>query len=441
VWTQQRPGQALFWGGKSVNGVFKRLRNIFRDDSGQALLFVAVGMAVILGFAGLVVDVGQLRYMQSRLQAAADAAAVSGALEIAYCGGTSNCSAMQIAAQKAVAENGLPGSTLVTQCASAPGIGLTLILNNGPCAAGSTANDPNYGNANYVEAVVSRPQSTYFIRLLGIPSTALTARAEATVGNFPFCVDTLGSSGTTFLNNGGTLTASCGILVNSTGSRAFVSNGGTVTASAIDISGGDQITGSSVSPAPTTNAPGLADPLSWVPEPTPGSCTYTSTYVVNTGNATLNPGNYCQGIIVNSGAATFSPGLYTLGGSGLLVNGGSITGSNVTVYFQAGSAVFNGSYSIKLVAPTTGTYAGILFFQDPSDASPATINGGAGSVFQGALYFPDAAVQLNGGNVAAYTIVVSKSVQMNGSSFNIGNDYSSLPGGSPAKGVTAVLAE
>ena len=118
-----------------------------------------------------------------------------------------------------------------------------------------------------------------------------------------------------------------------------------------------------------------------------------------------------------------------------------MTGSAVTFYFQTGSAVFNGSSGINLVAPTTGTYAGILFFENPNDASPATINGGAGSVFQGALYFPDAGVQLNGGNVAAYTIVVSQSVQMNGGSFNIGNDYSSLPGGSPAKGVTAVLAE
>jgi hypothetical protein len=44
----------------------------------------------------------------------------------------------------------------------------------------------------------------------------------------PFCVDTLGSSGTTFQNNGRTLTTSRGILVNSTGSRPFVSNGGII---------------------------------------------------------------------------------------------------------------------------------------------------------------------------------------------------------------------
>ena len=423
-----------------MSGILKSLRNGFRDESGQALVLVAVAMAVILGFAGLVIDVGQLHYTRSRLQAAADAAAVSGALEIAYCGGTSNCSAMQIAAQKALVENGLTGSTLVTQCVTGAGSGLTLIVNNGPCAAGSIANDPNYGNTNYVEVLVSEPQPTYFIRVLGITSTRLTARAEASIGNFPFCVDTLGSSGTTFQSNGGTLTASCGILVNSTGSPAFAANGGTITASAISISGGDQISGASVSPAPTTHAPGLPNPLSSVPVPTVGSCTFSSVLTV-TSNATLNPGNYCGGVTLNSGAAVFNPGLYTFGGSGLQVNGGSVSGNGVTLYFQAGSATFNGTNNINLVAPTTGTYAGILFLQNPSDASSATINGGAGSVFQGALYFPDAKVQLNGGNVAAYTLVVSQSVLQNGGSFSIGNDYSSLPGGSPAKGVTAVLAE
>ena len=188
-----------------MHAVLVRLRNGLKDESGQALIFTAVAMAVILGFAGLVVDVGQLHYAQSQVQAAADAAAVAGALEIDYCGGTSACTAMQTAAQKALVENGLTGSTLVTQCGTSSGTSLTLTLNNGPCSAGSTAKDPNYGNANYVEAVVSEPQPSYFMRVLGITSTKITAKAEATLGNWPFCVDALGTSGTTLQTNGGTL--------------------------------------------------------------------------------------------------------------------------------------------------------------------------------------------------------------------------------------------
>ncbi|MBV8113407.1 MAG: hypothetical protein JO300_01610, partial [Silvibacterium sp.] len=106
-----------------------------------------------------------------------------------------------------------------------------------------------------------------------------------------------------------------------------------------------------------------------------------------------------------------------------------------------GSALFNGTYNIDLVAPTTGNYAGILFYQSSSDSTAAVLNGASGSKFQGALYFPDAGVTLNGSNTAAYTIVVAQSALVNGTSFNIGSDYSSLPGGSPAKGGAAVLTE
>jgi Flp pilus assembly protein TadG len=424
-----------------MKAVLARLRSGISDESGQALVFMAVAMAMILGFAGLVIDVGQLHYAQSQVQAAADAAAVAGALEISYCGGTSACSAMQSAAQNALVENGLTGSTLLTQCATGGGGGLTLTVNNGPCARGSISSDPNFGNANYVEVVVSEPQPTYFMRVLGITSTKITARAEATLGNWPFCVDTLGTSGTTLQTNGGTLTASCGILVNSTGRNALIANGSTITASTISVSGGDQIGGATVTPTPITNAPPLPDPLSSLPTPTVGSCTFSSNFAVSTSTAILNPGTYCGGITINSGAAVFNPGLYIVEGSGLLVNGGSITGNGVTFYLQAGQVLFNGSSVPNLVAPTTGTYAGILFFQNSSDTSMATINGGSGSVFQGALYFPGAGLLLNGGNVAAYTLAVSKSLQMNGGSFALGNDYSSLPGGSPAKGVTAVLAQ
>ena len=87
------------------------------------------------------------------------------------------------------------------------------------------------------------------------------------------------------------------------------------------------------------------------------------------------------------------------------------------------------------MAPTTGTYAGILIYQASTDTSEATINGSSSNVFQGALYFPGAELLINGGsNTAAYTIIDANEVLLNGSlTFTINDDYSSLPGGSPAK--------
>jgi hypothetical protein len=91
------------------------------------------------------------------------------------------------------------------------------------------------------------------------------------------------------------------------------------------------------------------------------------------------------------------------------------------------------------VAPTTGPYAGILFYQDAGNTNAATITATGGSTLQGALYFPQAALNLNNtGAGAAYTIAVAQSLTLGGGT-NFPADYSSLPGGSPIK--DAVLVE
>jgi Putative Flp pilus-assembly TadE/G-like len=423
-----------------------RLRRGLRDESGQALVFVAVALSAIVGFAGLVIDVGQLRYAQAHLQAAADAAAMAGALEYSYCSNV-DCSAMQAAAQTALAENGLPGSTLQAQCPTTTGSGLTLTVNNGPCALGT--NDPNYHNPHYVEVVVSEAQPTYLARLLGINSTRITARAEATSGNSPFCVQILDPGGITFTDNGSaTLTASCGIIVDSSSSQAFIANGNTtINSTAIDIHGGELINGHpTLNPTPVTGVPELPDTLSWLNQyaPSAGSCTYSNEVVQSSTPLTLNPGTYCGGLTINGNSnVTFSPGVYVMTGNMIINGGDTVSGNGVTFYFSSGSLTMNGSSQANLIAPTTGTYAGILYFQNQSDSSEMILNGSTSSAFQGALYLPDANLTINGsGNTAAYTILDAYSLTMNGGvNFTIGNDYSSLPGGSPAKGVTAVLAE
>lgn len=58
------------------------MKKFFRDESGQTLALVALAMAVIMGFAALAFDVGLMANSRSRLQNAADAAALAGAMEI-----------------------------------------------------------------------------------------------------------------------------------------------------------------------------------------------------------------------------------------------------------------------------------------------------------------------------------------------------------------------
>jgi Flp pilus assembly protein TadG len=417
--------------------IFESLRRLARGDSGSAAVLVAISLVPIFGMMGLAIDVGQLRFAKQRLQMTADAAALAGALELGTCGATADCSALETAAQNALTENGFTGSTLQASCIPS-GTGLAISVNNGPCALGSQ--NPHNGNTKYVEAVVSQSQPTYFAGVIGVNTVQIMARAEAALGNSSTCMFTLNPTAPwAWLLNGSTLTSQCGIMDNSSSGQALLVNGSTLIAPAINIHGGYLANGSTVTGSVRTNVPASPDPLGSIPKPAVGGCTYANNVLV-TSNITLNPGTYCGGITLMGGNLTFNPGVYILTNT-LLINGGSVTGNGVTFYLtQNGSALFNGAYSVNLVAPTSGTYAGILLFQDPSDTNQAIVNGNATAVFQGSLYFPGAQLILNGSNIAAYTIIDANTVTINGS-YAVNDDYSSLPGGSPIQGTSAVLVE
>jgi hypothetical protein len=232
----------------------------------------------------------------------------------------------------------------------------------------------------------------------------------------------------------------------SNASQALLHNGsGTFGTTGNAVTGGYLNNGSgSITPTPVTSVPPAPDPLGYLSEPTVGACTYPSQVIYNgSGNYTASHGTYCGGLLVNGSLnLTLNSGLYIIDGGTLTFNGsGTITGSNVTFYLTNGaSATLNGSQTFQFTAPTSGTYAGILFFQDRSDTSNATINGSASSNFTGALYFAAAQLTYNGsGPLSAYTILVANTIIINGSS-TINDNYTSLPGGvSPI--TKAVLVE
>jgi hypothetical protein len=136
-----------------------------------------------------------------------------------------------------------------------------------------------------------------------------------------------------------------------------------------------------------------------------------------------------------------APGTYILLGGGLTSDGtSSITGNGVTFY-----NTYNSTYAYKpiysqdsntlnLIAPVTGTYEGILFFQDRSVVSSAgNIIAGGSAKLEGALYFPTTPLVLSSqSNVsAAYSIIVAKSLTNQVNTLSVTSDYSSLTHGSP----------
>jgi len=195
------------------------------------------------------------------------------------------------------------------------------------------------------------------------------------------------------------------------------------------------------------NVPAMVDPLAYVPAPTVGPCTVNS--FVASSSQTINPGVYCDGIQVkNNSTLTMNPGLYIIAGSGLQTNAGTtIQGTGVTIYntqVPSGAGYkaisMNGGSTIKLSAPTSGTYEGILFFADRNMAPVLNlINGNNASDIVGALYFPNSYLAFSGNSsTTSYTEIVARTLTITGNA-TINNDYSSLANGSPIKSAGAMV--
>ena len=457
-----------------------------RTDAGQALVVVAFGMVILLGFLALGVDLGYLRLMKRRMQMLADAAALAGAQELTYCT-TNNCSALTTAAQNALVENGFTGSALFTNCGASSGT-LTITVNNPPCSLGSKAADPHYNDKNFVEVVVSQKESAYFSRIFGVTSPTVSARSEAALGSGNNCIYALDptDSGTISADFLAFVNSQCGIVDESSSSSALTCTLlSSITGSQIGIVGGYSKFLCTISPTPKTHIPmpSPADPLAYLPTQSFTSCGLSigspysgssSAINITSGTKVFNPGTYCGGIQISCTAlpcpnVTFNPGTYILtsinnSGStlstyyGLNIDiGTNITGSGVTFYnygpagpitFLLGSFTANG---INLTAPTSGPYAGILFFQDPGNTSQAQIIGTSSmnTTLQGTYYFPRAKVVFAFDGPVSYNILDAWQVEFAVLTFasgtfkssGFGNDYSSLANGSPIKGIGGVLVQ
>ena len=331
-----------------------------REDKGQAIVVVALSMVVLLGFLGLGLDMSYLRYMKRQVQRAADAAAVAGAAELATCAGqnATACLAMQNAVQDALKENKFSTPpTMVYNCGTGSAGTLVVEVNNPPCALGSTAADPHYGQPDYVEVIISQVEPLNFATIFGVNSETMNARSEASPTNdLIYALDPTGSPALevggggfgffSFTTGKVSVTTPGGVVDDGDGSSAFsCTSGSTVTAPYIGvvgkIGGGgsgrhivknyDSCSYPQASPTagistPEYGSPANPDPLysqqsaleAAAPSPTNCTGTQTGSNPVNiTGSATtltlpetgyntsgqeyiLNPGTYCGGILINN---------------------------------------------------------------------------------------------------------------------------------------------
>jgi hypothetical protein len=381
-----------------------------KNQSGQALVSTVLALTVLLGFGGLAIDMGALRYEKRLQQTAADAAAVAGASNLTHGGVTSG-------AQNASAANGFTDGVN----------NVTVTINNPP------ASGPHSGNGNYVEALVVAVQPTYFMRIFGINSETITARAVATNvsgGANSGCLYTLGPPSSSIegvnINGSAILNApTCGIVDN--GNYNTKGNALTVNASTFGVSGSANISGpggtvtctGGASSCPTYGTPASSDPLSYLTPPALQTPSYGN--VTTSGTQTLQPGTYSSITVGKNSTVTMNPGIYYVNGSGgVSFNGaGTVIGDGVTVYFTNGATINatggGNKLDIQLSPPTSGPYAGVLFYQDPNDTAAPSLGGDNNSYFSGILYFPAVQLTFFGNNVSYSTgIVVADAIALSG---------------------------
>jgi len=465
-----------------------------RTDRGQAVVVAVLAMPVILGMVGLALDVGYLRATKRQMETAADSAAIAGALALNDAPPDYN----QLATNAAGADGFTNGISGIAVAVNSPP---TIAAPAGPCVTQPTScveviitqSKPvlfaailGAGSFTVAARAVAWGEANAkgCVYLLGPTGTDISAvgsnRISATCGIY---VDSNSDPGVALTG------------ANTVNSAFFGVVGGTPS----------EIGANSVNPPAITGIPPVPDPLANLPIPpisTPcsggstwpnitgsglvvtipsGSCYNVN--IIGTGNTvtfspgsfgnvsitgslnivtfgagqygsiqmsganttTFYPGQYASIVDTGSNAEIFNAGTYVIAGpGGLTLTGASgSVGNGVTFYIgpNAGSVSYTGANGSNFSAPTTGPYAGILFFQSPANTHTATFTG-ANGLIAGTLYFPRAPVTMTGANgiTSNYVILVAYSLAMTGANtWTFNNNYTVLPGGSPIH--TAALVE
>jgi hypothetical protein len=405
---------------------------------------VAISLTALLAVTAIALDVGTLLTEQRHGQAAADAAALAGAIDLftnyqtnngTDPKGTAKASALSTAAANGYSNDGVTSTVTV----------------NIPPKSGYFV-----GVAGYVEVIVQYNQSRGFSNLFGSGRIPVKARAVARgawkVPKGGILVLDPTAPGALSTGGGGNVNVNGGIVIvdsNNTGTNGAmtVSGGGTVTAQGFNLTGDYKGTVGSpgISTAPNTLVPPTPDPLAYLPAPgapggppIPGAGTITksgNTYTLTPGSFSNLPNFTSSDTVIfkqasyNSGSA--DSGIYYLTAGGLTSNGATLmmdpnttggimlynagTGSNDGISIAGGS-----SGSVNLAGLTSGRYQGLLIFQARGATENVSITGNGSFSMEGTIYAPSGNLKLTGNgsssvigsNLIADTVTISGSGNM-----------------------------
>ena len=439
------------------------MRRYSDPRAGQMIIFATGTLFFLFTVLGLAVDLGFSYSARQQAQSAADAAS-TGAMQYAVNGGYTTCGTSHLACGSAyTCPSTLTSATTVQQSgcmyarANLNGTGQTVTV-----LANNTAvpNESTVSSNLWIQATVSQSIPLLFLHWAGskgptattstnVVAQSISGLSTITTGSAAATIFALGSGITSYIETGSGNITAAGITVNGnfsdSGSNSIhttqlnvvgnmsVSGSTSITATTgIKYGGTYNKSGSgTVSPAPVHGTvTAVADPFATIPPPTfnASSCDYTNAHVSGSGTTNLSPGVYCGGIqISGSGTVNFASGTYVLYGGGMNYSGsGDLDGSGVMFYntgdtsstatYKISPVSMSGSGSMNLSAASSGTYQGLLVFQDRTQTySTANTVSGSGNISTGTFYFPTTELDYTGSATAHYQALVANVIKLSGS--------------------------
>jgi hypothetical protein len=395
--------------------------NLTISEKGQAIIIIVFSIIGLFGAAALAIDGGRAYIERGRVQSAADAAALSGALARVE--------------QKDWREEAL--ASALANGFDNNGDTNSIELNTPP-TSGSNTNNPDF-----IEVIVTSRISTFFGGIIGIPQITVSSRAvsqtrPATFGQMfdgyaivslaptSKCNDEkkrsfwIQGEATLSITGGGIFINSdnpdCALIEQGSGSIRIIDN------SSISIVGGATIQKPQLFtpyPPKTGAAPVLYPPPFQMPRVGCGNkvAEISGGQIGPNGetiNASLSPGSWGEDF-PPEGVTHLEPGMYCISGD-VLVEEGSLIGSNVVLVIEHGSARFGGGAEIQLSAPKNGSFAGLLIYMPLENKNQLALNGNENSSYKGTILAPGANIHLNGLNSKAgfHSQIIGYYINVNG---------------------------
>ena len=408
------------------------------------IIHFAIALTLLLGFCGLVLDIGTFELKKIQMQNAADAAAI-GAMR-----------SMEGGAQKVDWQSAGKSDAKLN--------GFTDTQNDVVVAVDNPGSGPYAGDNSAIQATVTQMVHPLFFPATWILNAQATALAPPAITPCMYALSNVSTSTGYSLSAANTnIDTDCSFYM---GRSMSLANGSLTnssgTAKPYLLTGSPKqsyFSGAPPTPAPSYNQPVMPDPLSNLLQPKLGTCDHTNVSVPSGNHTALSPGVYCGRLsIINNTSIHFNAGLYTFTDGVSIINS-AVNGTGVTFFLTKNSGdswsttkQFSASNSpLTFSAPmdnSTGTppapgyppalgIQGILVFADRNwntgDVAFSLTNS-LSSTLDGILYLPHTGVSMTNSQVQSnhYFGMVADSIALaNGTSIAFKSDYSSLANGNP----------